>query len=298
MTNQGFQGAGRWAGTAEVFSGDWRFLGNGADNRHVRVTEDGWTRIDVSFVRPFKHSGHYYIADHGDHRLYQGPCNVGYAEALSPSLVDANAYWPDLGLSQRFFLMNLPGGETQLSLALMSRGERLIYAVVGQNDRVSDGGLAPAPSLVSGSAHDFAEDPAAGRGAVQLHRPGAWAGDLSAIDADRAVLGERQVVETMDPHLSVSSSGSWFDPTPRAWSLKCNGWEACTTAPAASVVVSYSLSGGRAMSGQFHFLESGPRVWRREVVAHDGLQKAVVRIWYRGTARVGAEFGVLSFKPA
>ncbi|MBL8046128.1 MAG: hypothetical protein JNL09_06280, partial [Anaerolineales bacterium] len=48
MTNS-FQGFGRWAGTAEVFSGEGRFLGNGADNRHVQDLGGGRTRIDVSF---------------------------------------------------------------------------------------------------------------------------------------------------------------------------------------------------------------------------------------------------------
>lgn len=294
MTTTGFQGFGRWAGTAEVFSGDGAFLGNGADSRLVRKLEDGRTRIDVSFVGPFKHSGHYFISDQGDHRIYQGPCNVGYAETLAPGLVDANAYWPDLGMSQRFFLMNLPGAQIQLSLALMSRGERLLYVVVGQNDRVPDAGPAPAPSLVSGSSHDFAGDPTAGRQCLLLHRPGIWTGALSAIGPDRADLGPLAVEETVGADLTMTTSGSRFDPHPRAWTMRSNGWEAYTLSSAA-VAGSYSLSGGRALSGHFHHLESGLRVWRREVVAHDGAQKAVVRLWYRGSARVGAEFGVLRF---
>jgi hypothetical protein len=120
------QGIGRWVGTAEIFSGEGRFLGNGADTRHVQQLGDGQVRIDVAFVGPFKHAGHYIIEDHQDHRLYQGPANVGYAEALGSGLVDANAYWPALGLSQRLLLMVLPDGNTQLSLALLSRGEHLL----------------------------------------------------------------------------------------------------------------------------------------------------------------------------
>lgn len=297
MTQPGFQGLGRWAGTAEVFSGEGRFLGNGADARHVRNGEDGRTRIDVSFVGPFKHSGHYYITDHGDHRLYQGPCNVGYAEALSPHLVDANAYWPDLGLSQRFFLMNLPGGQAQLSLALMSRGERLLYVVVGQNDRVADDGPAPPPSLVSGTAYDLQGDPAAGRGALLLLRPGAWRGRLEAIDAARKPLVSREVEEVIGPDLTWSTPGTPFDPAPRRRQLRSNGWEAWTLG-GGDVAGSVSLSGGRAMSGVFHHLPVSLRVWTREVVAHDGSQKAVVRIWYRGGERVGVEFGVLTFAAA
>ena len=61
MTNspiQFKQGIGRWAGNAEVFDSKGCFLGNGADYRNVQPLENGRVRIDVSFVGPFKHSGH------------------------------------------------------------------------------------------------------------------------------------------------------------------------------------------------------------------------------------------------
>ncbi len=152
------QGMGRWAGNAEVFDTYGHFLGNGSDYRNVQSLDNGRVRIDVSFVGPFKHSGHYFIQQEDDHRLYEGPANIGYAETLSENLVDANAYWPALGLSQRFFLMTVDG-DLQLSLAQMSRGEHMMYVVVGQNDRVPDSSPNPQPTLTSGTHYDLQNDP-------------------------------------------------------------------------------------------------------------------------------------------
>lgn len=290
-----FQGFGRWAGTAEVFSGEGRFLGNGADNRHVQDLGGGRTRIDVSFVGPFKHAGHYFIQDNGDHRLYQGPANVGYAETLAENLVDAHAYWAALGLSQRFFLMVL--GNVQLSLALMARGEQLIYAVVGQNDRVPEGAASPLPSLVSGTSYDLAADPQAGRSELFLHRAGKWGGELAVLDGQRQNLGMRPYTETVEPvsekHFNITLAGGFAEET-RTVSLCTNGWQAWSL-PEQALAGSYSLYGGRAASGTFQLLEAGLRVWWREVVTHDGTQKALVRHWFRGGERVGVDFGVLQF---
>lgn len=128
---------GEWRGTAEVYGGDGRFLGNGVDRRFVTTDVGGGrTRIELSFTGPFKFTGHYVIADRGTHRLYEGPVNQGFAEALGEHLVQADNYWPSVGLSQRFLLMVLPGEDRQLSMALLSRGERLCYVVVGENHRV------------------------------------------------------------------------------------------------------------------------------------------------------------------
>ncbi len=292
------KGYGRWAGTAEVFSGEGRFLGNGTDQRHVQAVGDGRTRIDVSFVGPFKHAGHYFIQENGDRRLYQGPANVGEAETLGDALVDANAYWPALGLSQRFFLMVLPDGQTQLSLALMARGEHVLYVVVGQNDRVAEDGAAPPPSLVSGTAYDLVHDPRAGRGELLLHRAGAWTGSLTLLDANRKPLGSadyRETVEHLEPQkFRVTLQGGLAEAC-REVVLTTNDWQAWTP-PDQPLAGSYSLYGGRAASGQFHLLDDGLRMWRREVVTHDGTQKALVRFWYRGGERVGIEFGVLRFR--
>lgn len=293
------QGVGRWAGNAEVFDRAGRFVGNGADYRHVQAQPDGRVRIDVSFVGPFKHSGHYFIQDRGDHRLYEGPANIGYAETLSESLVDAHAYWPALGLSQRFFLMVL-GGQVQLSLAQMARGEDLLYVVVGQNDRVPDEAPNPQPALVSGIHYDLAADPSAGRGAVLLHRPGCWRGTLTALNPARQTLGYFDYAETVRQptpnQVQVTYAGGAFDPNPRVLLCHTDHWHGWASAEA-DVVGSYSLSGGRALSGQFYHRAVHWRCWRREVATLDGSHKAVVQHWYRGGERLGTQFGMLTFEP-
>ncbi|MCO5199142.1 MAG: hypothetical protein M9941_15460 [Anaerolineae bacterium] len=297
---QGFtQGIGRWIGSAEVYDGQGRFVGNATDRRHVQQqVGENRVRIDLSFVGPFKFAGHYFIEDWQTHRLYQGPVNVGYAETLSSGLIDAHNYWAVTGFSQRFFLMVLPGGDKQMSLALLTRGEELIYVVVGEYNRVVEGDSAEMPTLLNGSAYDLAGDPAAGRGAILLHRPGTWSGTLATLDGNLEALAAttyREQVSRDDDNLRVHLDGMAFDDMPRAFSLHTNQRQAWT--PPGSVVGSYSLSGGRALSGQFHHLERALRVWRREVVSHDGNIKAVLHTWYRGGARIGVQFGILDFVP-
>ena len=298
MTNarkEGFtQAIGRWLGTAEVYDGNGRFLGNGTDRRHVqKQVGENRVRIDLSFVGPFKFAGHYFIEDCKTHRLYQGPANVGYAETLSSGLIEANAYWSVVGLSQRFFLMVLPDGNRQMSLALMSRGEELIYVVVGEYHRVAEDGAVEIPAFVNGTSYDFADDVAGGRGEILLHRNGRYAGALSSLDGDLKELAATDYSETMSD-LSVGMQGLAFAPGLHSFDLVTNGCQAWTGA--GQVVGSYSLSGGRALSGQFHFLDEQLRLWRREVVSHDGMMKVVVHIWYRGGQRVGVQFGVLDFE--
>lgn len=290
------RGLGRWAGNAEVFDGYGRFLGNGSDYRHVQALGDGRVRIDVSFVGPFKHSGYYLIREGPDYRLYEGPANIGYAETLSENLVDANAYWPALGLSQRFFLM-VVDEDLQLSLALMSRGECLLYVVVGQNERVPTDAVHPQPTLVSGTHYDLVHDPTAGRGVLLLHRPGCWRGELLGLDENGAVQGRAPYVEMVtvtETGLSIVREGGHFDPAARTLPLRSNGWQAWT-ATEAEVVGSYSLSGGRAASGQLYHRAARLRCWQRSVATLDGSRKAVVQHWYRGGCRVGVQFGVLHF---
>ncbi|MFQ3680639.1 hypothetical protein [Roseiflexus sp.] len=292
------QGIGQWLGSAEVFDGTGRFLGNGADMRHVRQLDDGQIRIDVAFVGPFKHAGAYFITDHGDYRQYRGPANVGFAETIDTNLVDANAYWPVLGLSQRFVLFILPDGHTQLSLALMSRGEQLLYTVVGQNNRVTEPQTS-LPLLVSGASYDLAADPSAGRGVLLLHRAGVWQGTLTVRDHTRQLLGtvavSEQIVPTQDG-LRMEWRGGSFVTGAIASELRSNGYLAWSI-PDQALAGSYSLSGGRARSGYWHVLDSGLRCWLREVVAHDGTIKALLRYWYRGGERIGIEYGFLSFTP-
>ena len=76
-------------------------------------------------------------------------------------------------------------------------------------------------------------------------------------------------------------------------SLKSNDWQAWSDA--GDFVGSYSIYGGRALSGDFHYLPGELRVWRREVVSADGSYKAVVNTWYEGESKVGTEWGLLSF---
>jgi len=295
MSSSNFQQSiGRWAGNAEAFDSYGHFLGNGSDYRHVQALEQGRVRIDVSFVGPFKHSGHYFIQTEDDHRLYEGPANIGYAEAFGETLVDANAYWPALGMSQRFFLM-IVDGNLQLSLAHMSRGEHLMYVIVGQNDRVPDETPVPQPQVVSGTHYDLSEDPAAGRASLLLHRPGMWQGELTAFNERRESLGQFTYLETRQgAHLHLQ--GGAFDPAPRHITLHTNQWQAWTSADS-DVVGSYSLSGGRALSGQFYHRAVRLRCWQREVVTLDGTRKTIVQHWYRGGERIGSQFGVLTFQP-
>ena len=88
-----------------------------------------------------------------------------------------------------------------------------------------------------------------------------------------------------------------FDSITRHFSLSTNQWQAWAT-ETSDVVGSYSLSGGRALSGQFYHREAHLRCWRREVVTLDGTRKAVVQHWYRGGKRIGSQFGVMEFELA
>lgn len=299
-----FCGLGEWKGSAEVYGGDGRFLGNGVDQRHVRTPlGDNRIRIDLSFVGPFRFSGHYEIVDKGSHRVYTGPANLGLAEAVSENLVDADHYWPGVGLSQRFFLMVLPGGQKQLSLALMSRGERLVYVVVGESERVvacENPNAEPtgAPGLADIASVDVAADPAAGRGVVLMHRRGSYRGTLVRTNEKLEKVGEEAYEETVEPApsggaLSVRIAGGGLAPEPAMIALTTDGFTAwSSTGPMAG---SYSLFGGRAMSGTFQRVRDELRVWRREVVSLDGTKKVVVHNWYRGGVRVGVQYGVLDF---
>ena len=308
-------GEGSWRGSAEVYDGRGRFLGGGCDARAVRRRRDDQTvEVEVSFTGPFRMSGRYVIADRGDHRLYQGPLNYGCAEAFGEGLVDANNYWPDLGFSQRLFLMVLPGGEAQLSLALLSRGERAVYAVVGEYSRGPDA----APAVVAGSAHDLSEDPRAGRPVSLLERPGTWSGTLSVTGPDGSEAGAAEYAERVEPAeagsgerglagsgkrelavsgkrgMVVSVTGSGF-AADAVVTFATDGWHHWTGAGA--VVGSLSLWGGRALSGNLLFDGGRLRLWRREVAQSDGTGKAVLHTWYRGGSRIGVAYGVLDFAP-
>ena len=293
------KGLGEWIGAAEVYDADGRFAGLGRDTRTVKADDQaGRVTVEVTFDGPFSLSGVYTIADHGSHRIYEGPLNIGYAEALGDGLVAAHNYWPDLGLSQRFFLMVLPDGAHQLSLALLSRGDQLVWTVVGEYQRQVDPSAPVPPAVPPMDPAALRDDPSAGRGELLLLREGRWLGRLHRLDADYAPTGSDNFSETVarkDGSWELGLSGADYSPG-LSFTLLSDGWAAWTSA--GDLMGSGSLSGGRGFSGQFHLHRHGLRVWRREVVSRDGTIKAVLHIWYRGEQRLGAAYGVLAFDPA
>lgn len=299
------RGVGEWTGAAEVYDAEGRFAGVGHDTRTVQADDHaGTVTVEVSFDGPFSLSGEYTIVDHGSYRTYEGPLNVGYAEALGDGLVAAHNYWPDLGLSQRFFLMVMPDGTRQLSLALLSRGEKLVWTVVGEYQRRVDPSAPGVPHAPPMDPAKLADDPTAGRAELLLLRSGCWSGQLHQLDSDLEPSGMAGFVETVTAgsvdtgrhtNLAVELSGLGF-ASDVAFSSTTDGWSVWSRS--GQLTGSATLSGGRGLSGQFHHRSDGLRVWRREVAALDGTMKAVLHTWYRGEQRLGATYGVLAFDPA
>ena len=301
------QGLGEWIGSAEVYDGAGRFAGTGRDTRTVRADDGaGRVTVDVSFEGPLSLSGTYTIADLGSHRTYEGPLNVGLAEVLGDGLVAAHSYWPSAGLSQRFFLMVLPGGNHQLSLALLSRGDRPRWTVVGEYRRELQASPSPPPAVESIDPEDVSDDPSAGRGRLLLLRPGRWSGRLHRLGGDLEPSGTVDCSETLSPAgpdaappggeaMEVQLSGLGF-AADASFTLLSDGWTVWTGT--GDIVGSAGLSGGRGLSGQFHHDRADCRVWRREVASRDGTIKAVLQIWYRGEHRLGAVYGTMAFDPA
>ena len=331
------QGLGEWIGSAEVYDGDGRFAGMGRDTRTV-TADDGAGRVtvDVSFEGPFSLAGTYTIADHGTHRDYEGPLNLGRAEVLGDGLVAAHNYWPGAGLSQRFFLMVLPGGDHQLSLALLSRGEQLRWTVVGEYRRRAVASSAPVaaepvdpaepplPPLVAARPADPAEvsrgpltaaeltdpvvrrnDPTAGRGGLLLLRPGRWSGRMHCLDADLEPSGTVYCSETFTSPRSMEAPAGAESIDVHLSGLGFASDASFTLTSdgptawtgAGDVAGSAALSGGRGLSGHFHHDRAERRAWRREVASGDGATKAVLHIWYRGEQRLGAVYGTMTFDP-
>ena len=300
------QGLGEWIGSAEVYDGDGRFAGMGRDTRTVKAEDPaGLITVEVTFEGPFELSGMYTIADHGSHRTYEGPLNLGFAEVLGDGLIAARNYWPSLGLSQRFFLMVLPDGDHQLSLALLSRGDQLRWTVVGEYQRQLQASQDPPPAVKPIDPAEVRDDPSAGRGRLLLLRPGRWSGRLHRLDGDLEPSGTVNFSETLTPTsadpapagsqaMKVHLSGLDFAPD-ASFLLESDGWTAWT--PAGDFAGSAALSGGRGLSGHFHNDPAGCRVWRREVASLDGTTKAVLHIWYRGEERLGALYGTVTFDP-
>lgn len=294
----GFCGIGKWSGTAEVFDAQGRFISNATDQRFARtVNDDGRVRIDLAFIGPLKFAGHYTIDDQGTHRIYEGPANAGSAESVGPDAVDANSYWSSTGLSQRFLLAKLPSGDRQLHLSLMSRGEQLLYTIVSESSLVPDNGEANIPGLVPGISHDLAKDPTAGRGVHLIQRSGTWSGQVRTFDGDLKSTGERdfeELISQTEKGLDWSLRGS-LAPDDLKASFQSDDWSAWSDF--GDTVGSFTMYGGRALSGTLNNISSGLRVWRREICTSDGLTKAILHTWYRGGQRIGAQQGFLNFTP-
>jgi len=258
-------GTGGWVGRADVFDADGRFAGHGRDTRSVTPHDDGTTTVDVAFDGPFSFAGRYTIASAGDQRRYLGPLNLGVASSVTDDVVESYNHWPDLGLTQRFLLAVTPEGDAQLSLALLARGEALIWVVVGENRRPD---APPPPDTLAGA----------------LLAPGVWRGDLPSgpyveeVAADGATA---RLLGTPAGDVAVA----WEHDDSSLWS---------TTTDPGSLTGSATLVGGRALSGSFSVPAQGLRVWRREVASADGSRKAVVHHWYRGDEPVGVVTGVVT----
>ena len=308
MTDSFQRGEGRWQGVADVYDSQGRYAGQGRESRVVRRDlEGGAVEVDVSFEGPFSLSGTYRISNQEDHRRYEGPLNYGYAEAMGEDLVDANNYWPDLGLSQRFWLMVLPNGTTQLSLALLSRGEQTAYTVVGEYHRSLDGDGEGDAQDQAGQADAEEGAEAAEEGlnsktdadAAPLLRPGTWSGMLKMLDLYLGSVGQTSYSEhtTRDDQgrLIVSTPDSDFASGAEI-ALSCDE-QGLWSAPG-DITGSASIWGGRALAGQFLYVKDGLRLWRREVVTRCGNLKGVLHTWYMGGSRVGTVYGTLEFTPS
>ncbi len=289
-------GVGEWFGQSEVYDPTGRFLGYGRDQRNVQRDPDtGIVTIDVTFSGPFELAGSYTIADHGTYRVYQGPLNYGRAEPIGDNAVTAHNYWPDLGLSQRFALVVAQDQRTQLSLAVISRGEKLRYLVVGESHRRLDEDDIE-PVFADTDPAGVAEDLNAGRGAALLHRRGSWSGQLVTCDGDLNPVGTTPYTETVTAagdSLDLAWSGLHFAADATAsFSVEGNS----RFSPAHDVVGSGTLAGGRAVSSQLLFMSNERRLWSREIARADGSAKAVIHQWFEGERRIGAAVGHANFE--
>jgi hypothetical protein len=259
-------GAGRWVGRSEVYDHAGAFAGYGYDRRTVTPLDDGLVRVDVSFDGPFSFAGTYTIADDGARRRYLGPLNHGMAEPLGRGTVDATSHWPGLGLDQRLLLAVLDGGAAQVSLALLARGERHVWAVVGENTRVADGDADP----------PFAERADEAAGSLLL-RSGAWRGRLQCLDGELQPTGTVLVEEDAeDLGLAIEARSA-------------------STRAGAPMIGSLSLFGARALAGTLSQSGGGLRTHHREVATTDGAAKTVCRITFDGGRRVEVRHGTMQW---
>lgn len=287
------QGIGNWTGISEVYDGSGMFIGNASDQRHIKKNDDETYTVTVNIFGPLMINGDYKIRIASDHHSYLGNTHYGYAEQSNNELLASNNYWAKWGLSESSFVIVSPEIHSQLSLSLLKRGEQLIYMLIGEYyDNQTSVQLPPA----EGTPFDRHNDPTAGRGTHLLHRAGTWSGQVTVMDGDLQPMGRAHYTENVRTHqdqLMVTTEGGGFTPMKRSFRMTSNGWQAWT-APG-DVVGSYSIAGGRALIGSFHYVGADRRIWRREVSTADGQHKAILHYIYHGDKRVGIQYGMLSF---
>lgn len=288
------QGIGNWTGISEIYDGRGNFIGNVSDERSLTQNPDNSYTVNVNIVGPIMLKGQYSIKIAPDHHAYQGDVHVGYAEHYNNDLLASNNYWAQWGLSERNFVMVSTETHTQLSMSLLNRGDQLIYILVGEYyDDNSPNRLFASFGIPT----DRENDPAAGRDDVLMHRAGTWSGQVTVLDENQAPMGRAHYTENMRVHqnrLIVTTEGGGFTPMKRTFHMKTNGWQAWSDP--GDVVGTYNLAGGRALSGNFHYVGAERRVWRREVATSDGQHKAILHYIYQGDKRVGIQYGMLSFR--
>lgn len=288
------QGIGNWTGISEIYDGRGYFIGNVSDQRSIKQNPDSTYTVSVNIIGPVMLSGQYGIRIDPDHHTYQGDVHVGYAEQYNDELLASNNYWAQWGLSERNFVMISTETHTQLSLSLLSRGDQLIYMLVGEY--YDDKSPIQIPTAL-GIPYDRRDDPTAGRGTLLLHRAGTWSGQVTVLDENQAPMGFAHYTENMrvrQDQLIVTTEGGGFTPMRRSFRMKTNGWQAWSDP--GDVVGTYNLGGGRALSGNFHYVGAERRIWRREVVTSDGHHKAILHYIYQGDRRVGIQYGMLTFQ--
>lgn len=289
------QGIGNWTGISEIYDGRGKFIGNVSDQRSITQNNDGTYTVNVNIVGPIMLNGQYNIKISPDHHSYQGDVHVGYAEQYNNELLASNNYWSQWGLSERNFVIVSPETHTQLSLSLLSRGDQLIYMLVGEY--YDDNSPVKIP-VTMGIPDDRHDDPTAGRETILMHRAGTWSGLVTVFDENLDLMKHgihyTENMRVRKNQLIITTEGGLFTPMKRTFHMTTNDWQAWSEP--GDVVGTYNLAGGRALSGHLHYVGAERRVWRREVITSDGNHKAILHFIYHGDKRVGVHYGMLTFK--
>ena len=162
--------------------------------------------------------------------------------------------------------MVLPNKSTQISLALMSRGERLQYAIIGEYNKVLVNPEATPEELpLSPIAQQSDEEISHRHQQRMIHREGTWTGKVKVLDRHLNEAGYREITEqvhiknvptaTVDQQMiHIKLTGSSFLHTNTQYTM-CTDHELAWSTEG-DTVGSYSLYGGRALSGHLHDLKS------------------------------------------